>query len=80
MKSLNGKTLDIIITFTTCVVGIIITFLCIALVFHILVWLLMGSFDLTKKKIFEIIRIGCIIGSFTGVVFITARLLKIKGF
>ena len=42
--------------------------------------MLTGSFDLKKVNILKTINIGCVIGAFTGVVFVVARLLKLKGF
>lgn len=80
MKHLNEKTLSLLIIFIVCMLGIVISFLSIALAVDILIWLLAGSFDLTKQDILKIIKIGCIVGSFTGFVFVMARLLRLKGF
>nr|WP_085838597.1 hypothetical protein [Klebsiella pneumoniae] len=41
---------------------------------------LTGTFDLTKADILKTIKIGCVIGTFTGAVFVIARLFKLKGF
>lgn len=80
MKPLNEKILSLIILFIACMLGIIISFLCIALSLDVLVWMLTGSFDLTKAGILKTIHIGCVIGAFTGAIFVIARLLKLKGF
>ncbi|MNC05698.1 hypothetical protein D3C75_531890 [compost metagenome] len=80
MKILNEKVLGLLIIFIICTLGIVISFLCIALAIDILVWLLTGSFDLTKAEIFKVIKIGCIIGGSTGFVFVIAKLLRLKGF
>ncbi|EUC85379.1 hypothetical protein HMPREF1570_1069 [Klebsiella oxytoca KA-2] len=42
--------------------------------------MLTGTFDLKKADILKTIKIGCVIGIFTGAVFIIARLFKLKGF
>ncbi len=68
MKYINEKALNLLMLFIVCVMGITITFLCIALSVDILVWILTGSFDLTKIEILKIIKIGCAIGSFTGAI------------
>ncbi|ADO50259.1 hypothetical protein Entcl_4025 [[Enterobacter] lignolyticus SCF1] len=80
MKLPNEKMLSLLIIFIVCVLGIIISFLSIALAIDVIIWLLTGSFDLTKLDILKTIKIGCIIGSFTGFVFVIARLLRLKGF
>lgn len=80
MKPFNEKILNLLILFIACMLGIVVSFLCIALSIDVLVWMLTGSFDLTKADILKIIKIGCMIGTFTGVVFVIARLFKLKGF
>ncbi|AKM47087.1 hypothetical protein GBFDFA_13455 [Edwardsiella anguillarum] len=80
MKTLNEKVFSLLIIFFICTLGIVISFLSIALVIDILIWLLTGTFDLTKTEMFKVIRIGCIVGGFTGFVFVIARLLRLKGF
>lgn len=80
MKRLNKEKVSLLIIFIVCLLGSVISFLSIALAIDILIWLLTGSFDLTKPDIFKIIKIGCIIGSFTGFVFVIARILRLKGF
>ncbi|WP_241650136.1 hypothetical protein [Rosenbergiella collisarenosi] len=80
MTLFNEKILSLLILYVACMLGIIISFLCIALSVDILVWMLTGTFDLTKGGIIKIITIGCGIGAFTGAVFVIARLLKLKGF
>jgi len=80
MKPFNEKTLSLIILFIVCMLGVIISFLCIALSIDVLVWMLTGSFDLKKVNILKTINIGCVIGAFTGAVFVVARLLKLKRF
>ncbi|KAF6661694.1 hypothetical protein CKF42_20240 [Pantoea sp. ARC270] len=80
MKIFNEKILNLLILFIGCMLGIVVSFLCIALSIDILVWMLTGSFDLTKADILKIIKIGFVIGTFTGVVFVIARLFKLKGF
>ena len=80
MKIINDKSLSLLIIFIVCVLGIVASFLTISLAIDVLVWLLTGSFDLTKPDILKIIKIGCIIGSFTGCVFVIARILRLKGF
>lgn len=80
MKFLNEKILNLQILFIACMLGIVVSFLCIALSIDVLVWMLTGSFDLTKADIFKVIKIGCVIGAFTGAVFVIARLFKLKGF
>lgn len=80
MKSLNEKMLNLIILFIACILGVVISFLCIAFSINVLVWILTGSFDLTKQDLCKTINIGCAIGAFTGAVFVIARLLKLKGF
>ncbi|WJT03144.1 hypothetical protein OCT50_21710 [Leclercia adecarboxylata] len=80
MKYINEKALNLLMLFIVCVMGITITFLCIALSVDILVWILTGSFDLTKIEILKIIKIDCAIGSFTGAIFVIANLLKLRGF
>lgn len=80
MKLFNEKVLNLLIIFIICTLGIVISFLSIALAVDVLVWLLTGAFELTKDEIFKIIKIGCIIGGSTGVVFVMAKLLRLKGF
>lgn len=80
MKPSNEKILSMAILFIACILGVIISCLCIALSVEVLVWLLTGSFALTKADILKVINIGCVIGAFTGVVFVIARLFKLKGF
>ena len=80
MKYINEKALNLLMLFIVCVMGITIKVLCIALSVDILVWILTGSFDLTKIEILKIIKIGCAIGSFTGAIFVIANLLKLRGF
>lgn len=80
MKASNEKILSLIILFIACMLGVIISFLCIVLSVDVLVWMLTGSFDLTKADILKTINIGCVIGAFAGAVFVIARLLKLKGF
>lgn len=80
MKPFNEKILNLLILFIACMLGIVVSFLCIALSIDVLVWILTGSFDLTKADILKIIKIGCVIGTFTGAVFVIARLFKLKGF
>jgi len=80
MKIFNEKILNLLILFIGCMLGIVVSFLCISLSIDILVWMLTGSFDLTKADILKIIKIGFVIGTFTGVVFVIARLFKLKGF
>jgi len=80
MKLINEKIISLLIIFGICTLGIVISFLSIALAIDFIVWLLTGSFDLTKAEIFKIIKIGCIIGGSTGLVFVIARLLRLKGF
>jgi hypothetical protein len=73
MKYINDKILNLFTLFIVCN-GITFTFLCIALSVDILVWILTGSFDLTKIEILKIIKIGGAIGSFTGTIFVIANL------
>ncbi|WP_313700253.1 hypothetical protein [Pantoea sp.] len=80
MKPFNEKILSLIILFIVCMLGVIISFLCIAFSLDVLVWILTGSFDLKKADILKTLNIGCVIGAFTGAVFVIARLLKLKGF
>jgi len=80
MKLLNKKIPGLLIIFIICMLGIVISFLSIALAIDVLIWLLTGSFDLTKPDILKIIKIGFIIGGFTGFVFVIARILRLKGF
>ncbi|EAA7987815.1 hypothetical protein CJ745_21340 [Salmonella enterica subsp. enterica] len=79
MKLFNEKVLNLLIIFIVCT-RIVISFLSIALAVDVLVWLLTGAFELTKDEIFKIIKIGCIIGGSTSVVFVMAKLLRLKGF
>lgn len=76
----NGKFLNLLILFISCMLGIIVSFLVISLSIDFLVWILTGSFDLTTSDIFKTIKIGCVIGAFTGAVFVIARFFKLKGF
>jgi len=78
MKPHNIEILNLLIIFIACILGVIISFLCITLAIDALVWLLTGNFELTREDIFKSIRSGCIIGSLTGSVFVTAKLLKLK--
>ena len=80
MKSASEKILNLLILFIACILGIITSFLCITLSIDVLVWILTGSFDLAKADILKTIKIGCVIGTFTGAVFFIARLFKLKGF
>ncbi|MFM2743823.1 hypothetical protein B6I74_06735 [Klebsiella variicola] len=80
MKSSNEKILNLLILFIACILGIIASFLCITLSLDVLVWMLTGSFDLAKADILKTIKIGCVIGTFTGAFFVIARLFKLKGF
>lgn len=80
MKPFNEKILSLFILFVVCMLGVIISFLSIALSVDFLAWMLTGSFDLKKADILKTINIGCAIGAFTGAVFVVARLLKLKGF
>lgn len=80
MKSLNEKLLNLLILFLACMLGIVVSFLCIVFSIDILVWVLTGTFDLTKTNVLKTVKIGCVIGIFTGVVFVIARLFKLKGF
>ena len=80
MEYFNGKMSNLLILFFGSILGIICSFLCIALLVDVLVWMLTGSFDLKKGDVIKIIKIGCVIGAFTGAVFVTARLCKLKGF
>lgn len=80
MKPFKEQILNLLILFIACMLGIVISFLCIALSIDVLVWVLTGSFDLTKGDILKTIKIGCVIGTFTGAVFVIARLFKLKGF
>ena len=66
MKYFNEKILKLLILFIGSILGIVVSFLCIALSIDVLVWMLTGSFDLTKAGILKIIKIGCVIGTFTG--------------
>ena len=69
MKSSSEKILNLLILFIACILGIITSFLCITLSIDVLVWILTGSFDLAKADILKTIKIGCVIGTFTGAVF-----------
>lgn len=80
MQYFNGKISTLLILFFGCILGITFTFLCIALLVDFLVWMLTGSFDFKKGDVIKIIKIGCVIGAFTGAVFVTAKLLKLKVF
>lgn len=80
MISFNEKMLNLLILFFACIFGIVITFMSSALAIDIIVWLLTGTFDLTKEDIFKTTKMGFIMGSLTGTVFVIARLLKLKGF
>ncbi|STU13509.1 Uncharacterised protein [Klebsiella pneumoniae] len=80
MKSFHEKILNLLILFIACILGVIVSFLCITLSIDVLVWMLTGTFDLTKADILKTIKIGCVIGTFTGAVFVIARLFKLKGF
>ena len=80
MKTFNEKILSLLILFIACTLGIIVSSLCIALFVDVFVWMLTGSFDFTKTDILKTIKIGCVIGAFTGTVFVIARLSKLKGF
>lgn len=80
MKLPNQNISNLLIIFVACMLGITFSFLSIALSIDALIWMLTGSFDLKKSDIFKTIKIGCVIGSFTGVVFVIARLFKLKGF
>lgn len=80
MKHFYGKMSKLLILFFGCILGIIFTFLSIALLVDVLVWMLTGAFDFKKGDLIKIIKIGCVIGTFTGAVFVTARLCKLKGF
>lgn len=80
MKLFNGKMSKLLVLFFGCMLGIIFTFLSIALLVDVLVWMLTGSFDFKNGDLIKIIKIGCVIGTFTGAVFVTARLCKLKGF
>lgn len=80
MKLFNEKILNLLIIFVACILGITVSFLCIALAIDILIWMLTGSFDLIKADIMKIIKVGCVIGTFTGLVFVISRLFKLKGF
>lgn len=51
MKSLNEKLLNLLILFLACMLGIVVSFLCIVLSIDILVWVLTGTFDLTKINV-----------------------------
>ena len=80
MKSFNEKILNLLILFIACILGIIVSFLCIILSIDVLVWMLTGTFDLKKADILKTIKIGCVIGTFTSAFFVIARLFKLKGF
>lgn len=80
MKLFNEKILNLLILFAACMLGVTVSFLCIALSIDILIWMLTGSFDLIKSDIMKIINVGCVIGTFTGLVFVISRLFKLKGF
>ncbi|WP_202303614.1 hypothetical protein [Dryocola clanedunensis] len=80
MKPFNERVSSLLILFIACTLGVVISFLCIALSIDVLVWMLTGSFDLTKADILKTIKIACVIGSFTGAIFVIARLFKLKGF
>lgn len=80
MKPFKRTIINSLILFFACMLGIIVSFLCIALSIDVLVWGLTGKFDLTKAEILKVTKIGCVIGAFTGAVFVIARQLKLKGF
>ncbi|WP_034914282.1 hypothetical protein [Erwinia sp. 9145] len=80
MKIFDEEILNLLILFIGCMLGIVVSFLCIALSIDILVWMLTGAFDLTKADVLKTIKIGFVIGTFTGAVFVIARLFKLKGF
>lgn len=80
MKSFNENISNLLILFFSCILGITVSFLCIAFSIDVLVWILTGSFNLTKTYILKTIKIGCVIGTFTGMIFVIARLFKLKGF
>ncbi|MGD8106430.1 hypothetical protein ACQE32_07140 [Pantoea sp. FN0302] len=80
MKPFNEKISNLLILFVACILGVTVNSLCIALSTDVLVLILTGSFDLKKAGIFKTIKNGCVIGTFTGVVFVIARLFKLKRF
>lgn len=80
MKPNYKKTLGLLVLFIACMVGVIISFLCIAIFFEALVWMLTGAFNLAMTDLVKTTKIGCVIGAFTGVVFVIARQFKLKGF
>ncbi|ELH8610245.1 TPA: hypothetical protein ACG0DR_002951 [Enterobacter asburiae] len=80
MNISTRKITELLILFIGCFLGVIICFLFIALIFDILIWLLTGKLDLTKDELFRVTKIGCMIGCFTGSVFVISRILKLKGF
>lgn len=80
MKPYYGKILSLLILFIACMGGVIISFLCIAIFFDTLVWVLTGSFNLTMTDLVKTTKIGCAIGAFAGAVIVIARMFKLKGF
>ncbi|WP_307743807.1 hypothetical protein [uncultured Pantoea sp.] len=80
MKPFNEEILSLVILFIVCILGVIISFLCIALPVDVLVWILTGSFDLKKADILKTINIGCVVAAFTGAVFVFTMLFRLKGF
>jgi hypothetical protein len=80
MKPCRARIINLVILFAACTLGMMVSFLAITVCIDVLVWLLTGTFDLTKADIFNAIKIGCVMGIITGVVFAVARLRQLKGF
>ncbi|ECE0793486.1 hypothetical protein AAL09_12335 [Salmonella enterica subsp. enterica serovar Newport] len=80
MRLHHTSLIDLLIIFLIAFLSIILSFLCIDIIFSVFEWVLTGKFNSTWTSLGNVLFIGCVIGSFIGVVCVIARCIGLKGF
>ncbi|QLS07316.1 hypothetical protein HVY04_04840 [Citrobacter freundii] len=80
MSNRQTSLTDLSVIFLIAFLSIILSFLCIDILFSIFEWIVTGKLNITWNGVSRVLFMGCVIGSFIGVGCVIARCLGLKGF